>query len=343
MPIPSFAGAFWAKNVMKLTTTLNVLTCAYLAAILALIAAFHVLSIDAWAFTVVLYSPRWVWTMPGLVLLPIVAFKQRKLVLPLAIAVLLVVWLVMGFCVPWRTIGPRADGGRLRILTCNCGGNALDASILLRVIREERPEIVALQECRAQDADLIKSADGAWHFHRDGDLVLLSRLPIRHAEAFRTQFVSWRPTRAVIYELSLGQRPVLFANVHLDTPREGFEALLHKDPRAPAEIRINASRRRDEAQAVAELVQDSAHPSLLAGDFNLPVESSLYKSAFATYKNAFSRAGWGFGYTKFTRWHGIRIDHVLASQHWTVKSCRVGPSVGSDHRPVIADVYPGDL
>ena len=34
----------------------------------------------------------------------------------------------------------------------------------------------------------------------------------------------------------------------------------------------------------------------------------------------------------------VRIDHVLVSPDWHVRSFRIGPDVGSDHFPVVADL-----
>jgi endonuclease/exonuclease/phosphatase (EEP) superfamily protein YafD len=49
-------------------------------------------------------------------------------------------------------------------------------------------------------------------------------------------------------------------------------------------------------------------------------------------------AGWGYGYSKFTRWHGLRIDHVLADDNWRVANSYVADDHGGDHRPVVANL-----
>jgi endonuclease/exonuclease/phosphatase (EEP) superfamily protein YafD len=77
---------------------------------------------------------------------------------------------------------------------------------------------------------------------------------------------------------------------------------------------------------------------VIAGDFNMPTDSDIYQLYWSSYTNAFSAAGLGFGYTKFTRWHGIRIDHILAGPGWRCRRSWVGPDVGSDHRPVLAEL-----
>lgn len=35
---------------------------------------------------------------------------------------------------------------------------------------------------------------------------------------------------------------------------------------------------------------------------------------------------------------GIRIDHCFKSPHWRTLDARVGPSVDSDHRPMLVDL-----
>jgi endonuclease/exonuclease/phosphatase (EEP) superfamily protein YafD len=81
---------------------------------------------------------------------------------------------------------------------------------------------------------------------------------------------------------------------------------------------------------------------ILAGDFNMPTESAIYRTFWAAYANAFSDAGWGFGYTEWPGMRrlpfGIRIDHILAGPGWHPLRCWVGPNIGSDHLPLIAEL-----
>ena len=79
-------------------------------------------------------------------------------------------------------------------------------------------------------------------------------------------------------------------------------------------------------------------PTVIAGDFNTPVESAILKRYLGAFSNAFSEAGWGIGNTHFTRRTGVRIDHILASTHWVCRGCKVLSSVGADHRPVLAEL-----
>jgi endonuclease/exonuclease/phosphatase (EEP) superfamily protein YafD len=81
-------------------------------------------------------------------------------------------------------------------------------------------------------------------------------------------------------------------------------------------------------------------PILVGGDFNGGPDS--YELATlrdsGQFQSAFDVAGLGCGYTRPSSLAFARIDHNLASPAWTVTSCWVGPSFGSDDKSVIADV-----
>ena len=77
---------------------------------------------------------------------------------------------------------------------------------------------------------------------------------------------------------------------------------------------------------------------MLAGDFNLTAEHSLFHRDWSGYRDAFSWASWGLGHTMFTRHMGLRIDHILCGPAWRPRRCDIGPDVGSAHVPVVADL-----
>jgi endonuclease/exonuclease/phosphatase (EEP) superfamily protein YafD len=71
----------------------------------------------------------------------------------------------------------------------------------------------------------------------------------------------------------------------------------------------------------------------VAGDFNLPADSAIFRDNWSWLQDAFGQAGWGYGYSKYTKYWGIRIDHVLTGPGWQARSCQVQSDVGSDHLP----------
>jgi endonuclease/exonuclease/phosphatase (EEP) superfamily protein YafD len=129
--------------------------------------------------------------------------------------------------------------------------------------------------------------------------------------------------------------------VHLATPRDALQEFraLSQIPSLGAPTRQNMAEREEESEhAVRWIDTGPGLPLVIAGDFNLPIESAIYRRNWAGYRNAFSAVGWGTGYTKHTRWWGIRIDHILMSSDIHPWRSFVGREVGSDHLPLIADL-----
>jgi endonuclease/exonuclease/phosphatase (EEP) superfamily protein YafD len=96
--------------------------------------------------------------------------------------------------------------------------------------------------------------------------------------------------------------------------------------------------RRLESELASQMAAEVEGPIVIAGDFNMPVESAIYQQYWSNWENAFSSAGLGYGHTKFTRFFGARIDHVLVNREWDVLAARIGPNLGGDHRPLFVDL-----
>jgi endonuclease/exonuclease/phosphatase (EEP) superfamily protein YafD len=94
-----------------------------------------------------------------------------------------------------------------------------------------------------------------------------------------------------------------------------------------------------DSRAARGRISQVSDPLLVVGDFNLPVESAIYREHWSDFENAFSRCGRGLGHTKVTRLFGVRIDHVLASPAWACVNARVvSTPYGGDHAPLIVDL-----
>jgi len=174
-----------------------------------------------------------------------------------------------------------------------------------------------------------------WYVARAGGIVVVSRLPIVASEPLQSPA---RPDHVIGLrcELLTADGPLHFFGLHLLTPRAGLEAVLQKGLGGVDELSEVTAERQVDGIAIEAWMAESSGPKVVAGDFNLTPESTILRRRFGYLQDAFSTAGWGYGGTKFTRVHSVRIDHVLADEHWQVVSCRVGPDVGSDHRPVVA-------
>jgi endonuclease/exonuclease/phosphatase family metal-dependent hydrolase len=200
-------------------------------------------------------------------------------------------------------------------------------------------QVVVLQECRQTHLD----AAPGWHTHHDLGMCLLSQFPILRARGLPRDDV-WRmggSGAVVSYEIDAPGGPFALTNVHLETPREGLEAIRWERWAGVAELEKKNIHRRLEARLAREWVTAwSTLPGVVAGDFNMTVDSAVFRGTWGELGDAFTDAGLGFGYTKRTRLLGVRIDHVLVDRSWRVLRAEVG-SEGRDHRPFVAELARG--
>jgi vancomycin resistance protein VanJ len=308
----------------------------YVAAVLVSWALLVVAADRWWPVTFLLFGPRWVLAVPLVFLVPAAVLLRRRLLWALFPIGLVVLGPVMGFCVPFPSfLDQQRPLVRIRVLTCNTDGSHLDAAALNLLLLETYPDVVALQEWDGHADEVVFDKDH-WQVRRGKGLCFASRHPIRSTEAI-SDAPGWRDIIAR-YDVETPTGVLHFFDIHLATPREGIEAVIHERGAGIAELHANLEERQEESIRASAWARRSRGMVLLAGDFNMPVDSAIYWENWARFSDAFSAVGLGFGHTKFTRWWGIRIDHILAGPGWRCHRCWVGPDVGSDHRPVIADL-----
>jgi endonuclease/exonuclease/phosphatase (EEP) superfamily protein YafD len=244
----------------------------------------------------------------------------------------------MGFCIPWeRLLSNPVRGQRLRLLTCNLHHAEHSSPRLDELLAQTRPDIVVLQEWRGpnQSTELTKPA---WRdFHKTHNQFLASAYALRRAT--RIGKTSSRENGSVMrYELTTPAGVVTLFSIHLASPREGLTKVVREPGQAPEDVEEGSQLRWQQSENLAREVGQVTGPVLLAGDFNTPPESAMFRRLWANCTDAFGSAGWGWGYT-FQGGHTlVRIDHILAGPGWHCDRCWVGPNVGSPHRPVIADL-----
>jgi endonuclease/exonuclease/phosphatase (EEP) superfamily protein YafD len=305
----------------------------YLVSILGLWALLATEADHWWFPTLILYGPRWFWLAPLSILVPAAVVFSPRTARILLCAGLVVVGPVQGFRPPW----PRWPAGRdlIKVMTCNVQGDHADLAALLATASESEIDIICFQEWGMSGTGALGTDPRHVRVHRS--FCLASRFPILELEALSSLDQPWRDL-ALHAELDVPGGSLHLFNLHLSTPRPGLEAIRFGRCAGIPALVENIGQRSVESELVCQWVDRFEGPALIAGDFNMPVDSAIFRRDWSRYADAFSAAGFGFGHTKFTRWEGIRIDHVLAAPGLRFYSCRVGPDVGSDHRPVIAEV-----
>ncbi|MEQ1689873.1 MAG: endonuclease/exonuclease/phosphatase family protein [Gemmatimonas sp.] len=320
--------------------------------------------------TLLAYGPRFVMLAPFAVLMPLSAIAARSTLLPLSIALLMVVGPIMGGRVSWRTVGRTLPAyppaGAIRVLSYNTQGGGRVAMQLRDMIDQLHPDVIAFQDCGDVLWDSLQAMP-QWHRSRHAGLCTASRWPITSADSmprsdFRriAQYGFGGTALVARHILATPRGPLVFVNLHLETARKGLEALSGDDGFIPDtlsggsieeigrrsdasdRIDINAQIRDRESERAAGWAsrRDQNIPVILAGDFNLPVESAIFRRHWGRFTDAFEASGTGFGWSRIEgRLLRIRIDHILVNDAaprpvgvW------LAPDRGSDHLPVVADL-----
>ncbi len=289
-----------------------------------------------WPATLLLFGPRWALLLPLIALVPLALAILPRALVPLLGGAVVLAGPVMGFAAGAIT-APRREPD-LRVVTFNIqGGSALGVpGTLETALATWEADVVALQECSDAAAQGVRELD-ALATHAHAGLCLISRFPIVQVDslpAWRIGELGWAGS-VVRYTLDVGGRMLRFTNLHLDTPGRGLEVLRERrDSRllaANLEMREVASRR------ASNWVIQGGTPALVAGDFNTPQESAIFRQYWDHLDDAFETAGFGYGGTRVLRWFRVRIDHVLTTGELRAVRAEVGADLGSDHLPLIAD------
>jgi endonuclease/exonuclease/phosphatase (EEP) superfamily protein YafD len=256
------------------------------------------------------------------------------------------------------TLGSAEPGSQLlRVMTYNIksyraaeGPQGFGA--IARELAEQNPDVVVMQDASELDLTTLRPDDPirAWlatrHTQTQGQYLIASRHPLRDCKAValspaRTGDQALRCT--VVWE----RRAIDVLTVHFLSPRTGLNAARHERLAGLGEWRSNFSVRLAQSQWLAGELRRSAkaqRPLIVAGDLNAAEGSPVVQELLDTgLRDAWSSSsvGWGYthGHSLYPHLDLLRIDHVLVSPDIGVRRAWVGGAEGSEHRPVIAELW----
>ncbi|MFL5488790.1 MAG: endonuclease/exonuclease/phosphatase family protein, partial [Gemmatimonadaceae bacterium] len=217
-------------------------------------------------------------------------------------------------------------------------------------IRASSPDLVALQEVDVHWAERSNFVDQAsvlgeqlrmevrfariYQFAaaRNGDpprefgVALLSKLPVLDFANHSITRLSTQDTNAVAAPLPG------FLEAKIDVKGSTIRVFdTHLDYRADPRVR---------QQQVTEMlayIGDTSGPTLLFGDLNAPPDAPEIQPLLARLHDAWP-SSMGPGLTDPADVPLKRIDYVLVSKHFRVRSASVPATLASDHRPVVVDL-----
>ena len=280
-----------------------------------------------------LFMPRWLFF---LLLLPaFLCFSViRKHALPLLAVLVFNFVFYINYNIPISVFSSSDTPANFRVMSANIGGLNKKKEALAKQIKYAKPNLIAFQE--TDKYKIQKILPSHWKIHCIDHKCLTSEFEFSFIKNLsRRPFGGWG-SYGVLYEAIINGQRINVVNIHIETPRKGFEDTLWKKFDFTPMYR-NVEQRYTEARNISMLI-DNYNPTLLLGDFNMPSDSRIYARYFSEYTNSFDNNGIGVGYTKYTKVHGIRIDHVLVNEQLSTTNVWIGEDFGGDHRAIFTDV-----
>lgn len=202
-----------------------------------------------------------------------------------------------------------------------------DKAAVLAYLRDRQPDLIVVMEVDDRWEQALEQLKDLYP-HR----FIESRL-----DNFGIGLLSrWPLTEPRIVKLASTNLPNIVTTIQRDA--HSFK-LIATHPLPP--IGANYTNERNaQLHALAELIQTSQLPCLVAGDFNATPFSSAYRDFVATSHLRDSALGRGIqgSWNAKSPLIRIAIDHVFVPRKATVLRRVVGPNVGSDHFPIEATI-----
>lgn len=220
--------------------------------------------------------------------------------------------------------GPPAEGdAKIKLIQFNVKiHNAQEAEAAKWIINEQ-PDVVTLQEFLSTEHPGLEGLSNvlpnrvSCASSRLGDVAIFTRFPVITQGCTPGDGLAWM-------QVNVGGKPMTFASLHLPWPWP--------------------SRQWDQLAKLEPVFAGLPQPVVLAGDFNTvpwsaamaSVERRLKAKTIAGYRTTL----WPDVFHNGQAWPMFPIDHVLLPDGIQATAVRIGPVIGSDHRPVIAKFDP---
>lgn len=260
----------------------------------------------------------------GLLLLALVA-RDWRLILPAALLAAVNAYL---FIAGFHGAAPHAAAGAerfLRVVTMNVWHNNDRIDGAIAYLGETDADVIVLQEMSTPHTAELRRVLGGRYPYSVGEfgVVILSKFPIKAEGGIeRAGYPDWMSPFARWVELDVNGTPVEIVGVHIARP-------LYTELQAY------------DAATLKQFLRGRNLPLIVAGDFNMtPWTEQLKRIVRETGLKRYNTINptWPMRWRKYPVLPLFVIDHVLASDRFAKIATVGGPRIGSDHRPVIADI-----
>lgn len=297
--------------------------------------------------TLALFAPRHLTPWPWLLLVPLSLTISRRLFVASLVGVCITMFGVAGFQLPGistvvrRFSDDSKPGSALRVVFYNTDASRTLGPRVSTDVYAWNADVAALVDCRPDVQQALREVPNTTLVVTPF-LCLLTRHTVISHEPLPVSLLSperarsgGRSNRAHRFDLDVGGRAVTLYVLHLTTPRDALWAARNFDL---SKLGANTQLRSLDSEVASRWVDRTSPGLIVMGDFNLTIESAIYRRDWGDLHNAFTDAGFGFGRTMFAGWHRVRIDHVLTGEALVADRARVLRGYPSEHQPVVAEL-----
>ncbi|MEG4089165.1 endonuclease/exonuclease/phosphatase family protein [Microcoleus sp. Pol12B4] len=274
--------------------------------------------------------------------------KKRWFTIISAIAcILLISWLHVKYFYP-TPIKITDSQPSIKILSHNLSWHKTQSPTLLKLINQQKPDIIFLQEIVRKHTERAFTWLKADYPYQIGTppVGILSKYPIVSSEILHLAGHPETQQRTII---KFNEQEVVIYNMQATGPWLSRYKKL-RFLKIPV---YKYDKRSPEIQDLVQRVERETLPVIVAGDFNMTDETQDYDRVQKVMQDSFRKSGFGFGFTwphgwelnllvKSANWRlnypVCRIDYIWYSKHWGAKSSSVLEATESDHLPVAAEL-----
>ena len=273
-------------------------------------------------------------------------------------------WGVFNRYVQWQ--GKTTDQGEIKILSYNVhhfrGNGEMSstetAAEITRFLKEQRPDIICLQEARLRQNNIFNLAKTVadldfinhYQFARTSSTfgsVTFTRYPIVKMDEIRFE----NSRNITIYtDILIETDTVRVFNVHLHSygidPKDysiiesgvSTEEDLKEAREVGSKLKRGFEMRAKQVETIRKIMDETPYPVIVCGDLNETPTSFAYQQLRDGLKDAFVGSGKGIGRTFVNKLPALRIDYIFHSPVFESYNFKTHDFRHSDHLPVSTEL-----
>ncbi|MEE2661429.1 MAG: endonuclease/exonuclease/phosphatase family protein [Pseudomonadota bacterium] len=251
-------------------------------------------------------------------------FKTGVLAFVMVAAIIIEIW-PRPYPLETPDITPRSSS--FKIIDLNVQKSNPDPNAVIEFIRQENATFVALQEVIPVWQDRLRTLSDSYpfmEFNNDGlkcCIALLSKVPW---ESVKSVKLSAKGPDIIDATFNIGDRRFSVLVTHLDPPKPslfGYKFHHHH-----------------QTEVLGKTLKSFSSPFILVGDLNTTHWAPSFKRIIQG--TTLRRMGGGISATWLSKYilAGLPLDHILATKEFLRTKFFIGPSVQSDHFPLVAEL-----